>query len=273
MSDLQANHQRSDLASPPAPSAAGSPPLRSIHTSNFPELLAQLSTSLAVTTYQAGKLVLLRADGDRLNSHFRTLRKPMGLAGGLIEDSSGNLFGTTSEGGACGVRHGVRGGGRAAAPSPPSPPSTAPQRGQSRRRPGRGQQRQSLRHHRAWRRRRVTARCSRCAAGSSAITTLASFNGTNGANPFAGLVEDSSGNLFGTTARWRRDRDTARCSRWRPAAAPSPPSPPSTAPTGPAPKPAWSRTAAAISSAPLPAAECTATARSSKYLPPPRRPT
>ena len=37
------------------------------------------------------------------------------------------------------------------------------------------------------------------AAGSGAITTLASFNGTNGANPVAGLIEDSSGNLFGTT--------------------------------------------------------------------------
>ena len=37
------------------------------------------------------------------------------------------------------------------------------------------------------------------AAGSGTITTLASFNGTNGAHPHGGLVEDSSGNLFGTT--------------------------------------------------------------------------
>ncbi len=35
------------------------------------------------------------------------------------------------------------------------------------------------------------------AAGSGAITDLASFDGANGANP-QGLVEDSSGNLFGT---------------------------------------------------------------------------
>jgi uncharacterized repeat protein (TIGR03803 family) len=35
--------------------------------------------------------------------------------------------------------------------------------------------------------------------GSGVITTLASFNGTNGANPNAGLVEDSSGNFFGST--------------------------------------------------------------------------
>src|SRR5439155_1279821 len=37
------------------------------------------------------------------------------------------------------------------------------------------------------------------AAGSHTITTLATFNGINGAYPYAGLVEDQSGNLFGTT--------------------------------------------------------------------------
>jgi uncharacterized repeat protein (TIGR03803 family) len=37
------------------------------------------------------------------------------------------------------------------------------------------------------------------AAGSGAVTTLASFNGTNGQEPRAGLAEDGSGNLFGTT--------------------------------------------------------------------------
>ncbi len=55
-------------------------PLASVHTSNFPELLRQLGVSLAVTTYQAGKLVLVRPDGDKLNTHFRTFDRPMGLA-------------------------------------------------------------------------------------------------------------------------------------------------------------------------------------------------
>ena len=38
------------------------------------------------------------------------------------------------------------------------------------------------------------------APGSGTITTLASFNGSNGDLPYAGLIMDSSGNLYGTTA-------------------------------------------------------------------------
>jgi uncharacterized repeat protein (TIGR03803 family) len=64
---------------------------------------------------------------------------------GLVEDGSGNLFGTTNNGGANGL--GV---------------------------------------------------VFEVAAGTGTITALASFDGTNGATPFAGLVADSSGNLFGT---------------------------------------------------------------------------
>ena len=37
------------------------------------------------------------------------------------------------------------------------------------------------------------------ANGSSTITTLVSFNGTNGALPIGGLIADASGNLYGTT--------------------------------------------------------------------------
>lgn len=55
-------------------------PLRSIHTNNFPALLHELGISLIVSTYQAGKVVLIRADGELLNTHFRVFQKPMGLA-------------------------------------------------------------------------------------------------------------------------------------------------------------------------------------------------
>lgn len=55
-------------------------PLRSVHTTTFPELLRQIGASVLVTTYQAGKLVLLREDAGVLNTHFRNLHKPMGLA-------------------------------------------------------------------------------------------------------------------------------------------------------------------------------------------------
>jgi len=66
-------------------------------------------------------------------------------SGGLIMDSSGNLYGTTASGGA--PNHGT---------------------------------------------------VFELAHGSGTITTLASFNGTNGADPEAGLIMDSSGNLYGT---------------------------------------------------------------------------
>ena len=66
---------------PMSDNAAGEEPLRSIHTSTFPELLcALLVPSVLVTTYQAGQLVMLRADAGLLNTHFRMFPKPMGMA-------------------------------------------------------------------------------------------------------------------------------------------------------------------------------------------------
>jgi len=65
---------------PSAPTKEDPPPLRSVHTSNFSAILQELGISILVTTYQAGKLVMLRPDGERLNTHFRGFSKPMGLA-------------------------------------------------------------------------------------------------------------------------------------------------------------------------------------------------
>jgi uncharacterized protein (TIGR03032 family) len=56
------------------------PTLASVHTPGLPGLLRQLGISVLVSTYQAGKLVILRAEGNTLNTHFRGFNKPMGLA-------------------------------------------------------------------------------------------------------------------------------------------------------------------------------------------------
>lgn len=61
----------------PNPISSG---LRSVHTTNLPAILNELGVSLLVSTYQAGKLIVVRADGEQLNTHFRIFQKPMGLA-------------------------------------------------------------------------------------------------------------------------------------------------------------------------------------------------
>ena len=53
--------------------------LRSVFTSNLPEILAQLNISLVVSTYQAGKVILVRNDEGSINTHFRNFQKPMGI--------------------------------------------------------------------------------------------------------------------------------------------------------------------------------------------------
>lgn len=53
---------------------------RSVHTSNLPGLLARLRASILVSTYQSGRIIALRADGDRLNTHLRYFSNPMGMA-------------------------------------------------------------------------------------------------------------------------------------------------------------------------------------------------
>jgi uncharacterized protein (TIGR03032 family) len=66
----------------PSPADSGPSPLRSVHTTNFPSILDHFGSSLLVTTYQAGKLVVCRSNGETLNTHFRAFNKPMGLAVG-----------------------------------------------------------------------------------------------------------------------------------------------------------------------------------------------
>jgi uncharacterized protein (TIGR03032 family) len=68
-------------------------PLQAGHTPNFPALLRHLGASLLVTTYQAGKLVMVRDEGDHLNTHYRTFQAPMGLA--LADGGARFAIGTT----------------------------------------------------------------------------------------------------------------------------------------------------------------------------------
>ncbi|ESA34940.1 tigr03032 family protein [Leptolyngbya sp. Heron Island J] len=67
--------------------------LRSVHTQTLPELLTQIGGSLVVSTYQAGKLIVVRADGETLNTHFRIFSKPMGVA----VDATRLAIGTSSQ--------------------------------------------------------------------------------------------------------------------------------------------------------------------------------
>ena len=96
------------------------------------------STASTLTVNPGGSLITL-ASFDGTNGAI--------AAGGLVMDAAGNSFGTTGQGGTSNA-----------------------------------------------------GTVFELAAGSGTITTLASFNGTNGQDPNVGLIEDSSGNLFGTTA-------------------------------------------------------------------------
>lgn len=70
-------------------------PLRSVFSDGIPALLRQLKISLVVSTYQAGFLMVLRADDVSLNTHFRRFPRPMGMAadaGVLALGTTGNVI-------------------------------------------------------------------------------------------------------------------------------------------------------------------------------------
>ena len=73
MEDQKTNNKPTDPAATQAP-------LTSVYTNNLPAILDHFGISLAVSTYQAGKVILVRSDGGGINTHFRDFNKPMGLA-------------------------------------------------------------------------------------------------------------------------------------------------------------------------------------------------
>ena len=54
--------------------------LNSVYTTNLPEIFNQLGISLIVSTYQAGKVILLRNENNAINTHFKSFNRPMGIA-------------------------------------------------------------------------------------------------------------------------------------------------------------------------------------------------
>ena len=55
-------------------------PFTCVHSPHLPALLAELDCALVVSTYQAGKLILLASDGERILLLPRTFHGPMGIA-------------------------------------------------------------------------------------------------------------------------------------------------------------------------------------------------
>ncbi len=77
-----ANQQRV-AARRAAVQAAGQQAFRSVHTGTVAELLSKAARSVIVTTYQSGRVVLLRPNADgTLNTHLRAFPRPMGVAAG-----------------------------------------------------------------------------------------------------------------------------------------------------------------------------------------------
>jgi uncharacterized protein (TIGR03032 family) len=70
--------QERTLSAPPAPPAAVE--FHYTQTDSFVALLQELGASLLVTTYQANKLLAVRAEGNGLSTLVRTFDRPMGLA-------------------------------------------------------------------------------------------------------------------------------------------------------------------------------------------------
>src|SRR3954467_14905515 len=69
--------QSTPSASPAAPAAVE---FRYTQTDSFVGLLYRLGASLLVSTYQANRLLVVRASGSGLSTLVRTFDRPMGLA-------------------------------------------------------------------------------------------------------------------------------------------------------------------------------------------------
>ena len=73
--------QRTRVRPAPAPATPeNAKPFRSVHTSTLAEVLGTTGSSLLVSTYQSGRMVVVRRDGNVVNTHLVALESPMGIA-------------------------------------------------------------------------------------------------------------------------------------------------------------------------------------------------
>ncbi len=49
------------------------------YSSNLPAVLKQLNIALAFTSYQAGRLMIVRSDGEQIDVNYKSFHRPMGL--------------------------------------------------------------------------------------------------------------------------------------------------------------------------------------------------
>jgi len=70
------------MAETPSDTVSNAPdsPFHYVHSHTFPEVLESLNATLLVTTYQAGKLVVIRGSDGRVSTLLRTFDQAMGLS-------------------------------------------------------------------------------------------------------------------------------------------------------------------------------------------------
>ena len=66
----------------PPPQVPGQTPVRFEYSPRLPEILTHIQSSLAITTYQAGKLAVVGIEGDQLDFSFHDFEQAMGIAVG-----------------------------------------------------------------------------------------------------------------------------------------------------------------------------------------------
>lgn len=74
--ELQQSELKPEVGAGDSPAVS---PLHAVHTTNLVPLFEQLGRALLITTYQAGRLVVLRVKDGALNTHHRMFSRPMGL--------------------------------------------------------------------------------------------------------------------------------------------------------------------------------------------------